>query len=378
MAKDYYTTLGVSKSATEAEIKKAYRTLAHKFHPDKASGNETKFKELNEAYQVIGNAEKRAKYDQYGESFEQMGGWGAATGGASWEDIMRGFRQGGGFGGSQGAGAGSSFSFDLGDIFSEFFGGGFQDRGSGTRSRSSRGRDIEASLEIEFNESIFGAEKMIELERFEKCSHCKGNRAEPGTAIVECTECKGSGEITQTRSTVFGMMRQTAICPRCKGEGKFPKQNCKKCNGDGMERARKKIKLTIPAGIKDGETLRLQNEGEISEDGARHGNLYVHIRAREHYKFKRKGDDVYSVEPISFTQAVLGDKIRVDTIDGKVDLKIPPGTAFGTSFKLKKKGAPHLRGYGAGDHFVTVKIVMPEHLSRRARKLLEELKEEGV
>ena len=371
MSKDYYKTLGVSKSASQDELKKAYRKLAHQYHPDKSGGDEAKFKEVNEAYQVLKDSEKRQKYDQFGTSFEQMGGWGAAH---SWEDVMQGFSQGFSGSGFQ-QGPFSGFSFDLGDIVSELFGGG----GGGFRqTRSARGRDIETVLEIDFTEAVFGVEKIVQLEKFDKCSHCKGNRAEPGTGIVQCHRCGGSGELTQTRQTILGAMRSTTTCPQCQGEGKLPKQNCRACNGDGMQRVRKKIKIKIPAGISDGETIRLQNEGEISEDLRNHGDLYVKIHVCDHYKFTRRGDDIYSNEPISFTTAALGDKIRVDTIDGKVDLTIQAGTDSGTIFKLKKKGVPHLRSYGRGDQYVTVKIVVPERLSRSAKKLLEELKSEGL
>ncbi|MEK9165761.1 MAG: DnaJ C-terminal domain-containing protein, partial [Patescibacteria group bacterium] len=347
MSKDYYQTLGVSKDATQDEIKKAFRKLAHQYHPDKAGGSEAKFKEINEAYQVLSNPEKRQKYDQFGSTFEQMGGWGNAN----WEDVMQGFRQGfreKGF--DFGGGGFSGFSFDLGDIFSEFLGGGGA-QGRTKVSRSSRGRDFEAVLDIDFNEAVFGGEKIIKLEKFDKCSHCQGNRAEPGTSIIQCKKCGGAGQIIKDRQTILGMMRSQSICLQCHGEGSLPKQNCKVCKGDGMERRVKKIKVNIPAGISDGETIRLQNQGEISEDLRNYGDLYVHVRARNHYKFKRQGDDIYSNEPISFTQAALGDKIRVDTIDGKVDLKVLAGTASGTVFKLKKKGVPHLRFYGRGDHY---------------------------
>lgn len=376
MSKDYYKILGVSKDATQEELKKAFRKLAHQYHPDKSTGNEAKFKEINEAYQVLKDAEKRKKYDQFGTSFEQMGGWGNAN----WEDVMQGFKQGfreGSFDFSGGQSGGfSGFSFDLGDIFSEFFGGG---SGGRTKAgRSSRGRDFEAVLDIDFNEAVFGGEKIITLEKFDKCSHCQGSRAEPGTSVIQCKKCGGAGQITENRQTILGVMRSQSICRECHGEGRLPKQNCRVCKGDGMERRVKKIKVKIPAGISEGETIRLQNQGEISEDLRNYGDLYVHVRVRNHYKFKRQGDDIYSNEPISFTQAALGDKIRVDTIDGKVDLKVPAGTASGTVFKLKKKGMPHLRFYGRGDHYVKVKIVVPQEMGSRAKKLLKELKEEGL
>ena len=380
MAKDYYNLLGVSKTATQDEIKKAYHKLAHKYHPDKAGGDEQKFKDINEAHQVLKDAEKRKKYDQFGASFEQMGGWESATGGAHWEDIMNAFRQGSGGGGQYQQGPfGGGFTFDLGDIFSEFFGGGdFGGQSSGTRRRSHRGRDVQVAIAIDFNESVFGTERTIELEKFDVCSRCSGNRAEPGTPIVSCTTCGGTGQITQTRSTILGVMRTSGACSVCQGEGKVAKQRCSVCNGDGMQRVKKKLKIKIPAGIQNEEAIRLQNEGEVSGDLSRYGDLYVQIHVKEHYKFARQGDDVYSNEPISFTVAALGGKIFADTVDGKVELKIPTGTPSGKVFKLKRKGVPHLHSYGRGDQYITVKIVVPEQISNSAKKLLRQLQEEGM
>lgn len=375
--KDYYKTLGVEKGATDEAIKKAYRKLAHEYHPDKATGNEAKFKEINEAYQVLKDTDKRQKYDQYGTSFDDMGGWG----GANWEDVMRGFRQGSGGGQSAGFDFGnqSGFSFDLGDIFSEFF-GGRSSAGAGGRStrRRSRGRDIETTIEIDFKESVFGVEKNIKMDKLDRCTVCHGNRAEPGTPIVECAQCGGRGQVQVTRQSFLGVISSTAVCPQCQGDGKIAKKKCAHCNGEGLERVAKTIKIKIPAGIANGESIRITGEGEVSDDLSSAGDLYVRLRVSGHYKFKRQADDIYSVEPITFTQAVLGGKIWVDTLDGKVNLKIPVGTASDTVFKLKKKGVPHLRTYGQGDHLVTVKIVVPEKLSRKGRKLLEELQGEGL
>ena len=380
MSKDYYETLGVAKGATQDEIKQAYRKLAHQYHPDKASGNEAKFKEVNEAYQVLKDQDKRAKYDQYGASFEQMGGW-QGTAGAPWEDIMRGFKQGrsqGGFGFQGAESSFSSFTFDLGDIFNEFFGGSQFSQNNGQTRRHSTGCDIEVELAILFDESQKGTEKIISFEKFDVCAHCQGNKAEPGTPIVTCTKCKGTGSVTHTQRTFLGVMQSTAPCGQCNGEGKIPQKKCTRCKGDGMERVEKKLKVKIPAGIADGETIRIQKEGEISSDLRRSGDMYVHIHVEEDHKFNRKGDDLYSKEPISYTQAVLGGKILVDTIDGKVELKIPPCTESGTIFKLAKKGITHLRSSGRGDHYVTVIISVPKNTSRRGRQILQELAQEGL
>jgi molecular chaperone DnaJ len=381
MSKDYYQILGISKNVSQEEIKQAFRKLAHQYHPDKAGGSEAKFKEINEAYQVLSNPEKRQKYDQFGASFEEMGGWG----GASWEDIMQAFRQGAGRGSRAGTGPFSGFSFSfgdlgLGDILSDFFGGEdiTSSFGSSGRGRVSRGRDTEVFLDLDFKDAVFGIEQVIEVRRREKCSRCHGNMAEPGTSIVSCKTCGGQGQVAQTRSTIFGTMRQVITCPACKGEGKLPKQNCLECKGEGTERVSKTLKVKIPAGIADGEAIRIPKEGNISDNLRTYGDLYVRVRVREHYRLKREGDDICSDELITFTQAVLGDKIRVETIDGKVDLKIPSGTASGTVFKLKKKGVPHLRSAGRGDHYVKVKIVVPREVSHKAKKLLEGLREEGL
>lgn len=356
MAKDYYSILGVSKSATEEEIKKAFRKEAHKHHPDKSGGNEAKFKEINEAYQVLGNKERRARYDQFGSSFEN----GQAGGGqANW----------GGFNGGQG------FNFnmdDLGDLFGGFgdmfgFGGG-----GGSRRRSSRGGDIEARLEITFMEAVFGTEKIVHLSKAVTCAQCSGSGAEPGSKVETCPQCQGKGRINQVQRTIFGQMQVQTICPTCQGEGKKITTPCKKCSGSGTTKERVELKVKIPAGIDTGESIRLTGQGEAGEKNAQAGDLYLHIIVQGDSRFQRHGATIYSQSHITFPQAALGTEIDVTTVDGEVSLKIPAGTQSGKTFILRGKGVPSLRGKSRGDHHVEVIVDTPSHLNKRQKQLLEE------
>ncbi len=357
MSKDYYSILGVQKGASEEEIKKAFRKKAHEYHPDKSGGDEAKFKELNEAYQVLGNKERRARYDQFGSSFEN-GQAGGARGGFQ-----------GGFGGADGFNINMD---DLGDIF-----GGFGDifgfgNGRGQKSRPARGSDIEARLEINFLEAIFGAEKTISFSKAVTCSHCKGEGAEPGSKIDTCSTCKGSGHVTQVQRTIFGQMQVQAVCPTCHGEGKMITKPCSKCSGSGVTKETVELTVKIPAGIDTGETIRLTGQGEAGPKGAPAGDLYLHIRVAADKRFNRQGENILSEVDISFPQAALGTSIDVETVDGIVTLKIPAGTQSGKVFMLKDKGVPSLRGRGRGDHLVTVIVKTPTNLSRQQKKLLEE------
>jgi len=360
MAKDYYEILGVSKGASQDEIKKAFRQKAHEHHPDKAGGNEAKFKEANEAYQVLGNAEKRRQYDQYGATFDQQGGFG---GGMNWEDFMRQAR---------GSGGGFDFGGDLGDIFGDLFGFG----GGARRGRSGRGRDIEIDITAPFRDAVFGGEKEIELYKNIKCEACHGSGSEPGSKIVNCASCKGSGQVRRVQHTVFGAFQSVATCPDCGGEGKKPEKLCGKCSGGGFVKASKRIRINIPSGISDAQVLKMSGEGEAGERGAAAGDLYIKVRVKPDSKFERDGDDILTTEHISFSQAALGDKIEVETLDGPVRLKIPDGTQTGKIFKLSDKGVPHLNHRGRGDHLVEIVVKTPAKLSRRAKQLLEELREE--
>lgn len=370
MAKDYYDILGVSRSASQDEIKKAYRKLAHKHHPDKASGEEEKFKEVNAAYQVLGKPDKRKQYDQFGSTSEQAGA-GAAAGGFSQEDFSRA-GGGGPFGGGFQQQNVEFDVGDLGDIFGDLFGFGRRGRSRGTR-QASRGNDIQTEMNIEFREAVFGAEKLIDLYKNVLCTHCSGNGAEPGTKIETCKTCGGNGQVEQVQRTILGALRSVVVCPDCHGEGKKVSKKCKQCHGEGRVKESEQIKVKIPAGISEGETIRLAGKGEAGLKGMTSGDLYIILRVRPDPEFKREGDDIFSETEISFSQAALGDKMSVNTLDGEVMLKIPAGTQSGKVFKLKEKGVPHLRTRGRGDHLVAINVVTPSKLSRKQKQLLEEL-----
>lgn len=360
MGKDYYNILGVDKNSSQEEIKKAFRQKAHQYHPDKAGGDEAKFKEVNEAYQVLGNAQKKAQYDQYGSAFEHA-------------------QNRGGFGGFEGfrdfSGYSSGFNVnmdDLGDIFGglgDIFGFG----GSGGRQKQARGNDIQAVLAIDFIESAFGAEKQINLKKKVKCGRCHGNAAEPGTKIETCKVCGGSGRVVKTQRTILGAMQVRAVCDNCGGEGKTYAQKCRQCGGTGVVYENASLDIKIPAGIDDGESIRLSGQGEAGEKGAPPGDLYIKIKVREHPLFHREGYDVYSKAKIKIYQAAAGGKIEVETVHGSVKLKIPAGTQSGAMFKLRNKGIPRLRGGGFGSHFVQVKVDIPSNLNRKQKDILRDL-----
>ena len=350
MGKDYYAILGVDKKASQVDIKKAFRALAHKYHPDKKDGNEEKFKEANEAYQALGNEKNRAKYDQFGS----------------------GFNPGQGPGGFDGMNINMD---DLGDIFGGFgdifgFGGGQQQ----ARHRSpQRGRDLEMSLELDFTEAVFGVEKKINLRKLVICDDCHGDGAEPGSRVDTCAECKGIGTVTRLQRTMLGNIQTKVVCPACGGEGKIIKNKCKKCGGSGRHLKDSVISTKIPAGIDDGETIRLSGQGEAGEKGAGTGDLYLHVRVKEDKDFKRFGYDISSKVKIGFTQAALGDKIDIKTVYGVVKLKIPEGTQSGTIFKLRGKGIVRLKTHGQGDHLIEVIVKTPDKLNRQQKSVLREL-----
>ncbi len=364
MGKDYYNILGVGKGSTQDEIKKAFRKKAHEYHPDKATGNEAKFKEINEAYQVLGDAKKRSQYDQFGSTFEQAKNQGGFAG-------FDGFRDASGF-----ANGFNVNMDDLGDIFGgigDIF--GFSSRGGQGRRRSGagRGRDIQVVLTIDFNEAVFGVEKQISLNKNVKCDHCRGNTAEPGSKIETCKVCGGSGRVTRVQRTILGNMQVQATCDNCGGEGKSYAQKCTKCGGSGVIKDRVNFKVKIPAGIDDGESIRLSGQGEAGEAGAAAGDLYIKIQVKPDRRFERNGYDIKTQAEISFTQAALGDKIEVETVEGPVKLIIPSGTQSGTIFKLRGKGMPRLQGSGRGDQFVKVIVKTPTSLNKKQKELLKEL-----
>jgi len=349
---DYYDVLGVPRGASDDEIKKAYRKLARQYHPDvnKDPGAEERFKQINEAYSVLSDPEKRAQYDQFGHAaFEDMG-------------------QGGGFGG---------FGFpgfdDLGDLFSEFFGG------FGTRQsqRPQKGADLRYELTLEFEEAAFGVETEITIPRTEICDHCHGNQAEPGTPIVTCPECNGSGQVRFVQQTPFGQFATTRTCPRCHGEGKTFDTPCSQCYGSGTQRKMARVKVKVPAGINDGQSLRLGGKGEAGRRGGPPGDLFVVVQVKPHKVFRREGQDVVIDVPISFVQAALGDEIEVPTLDGDVKLRIPEGTQSGKVLRLRNKGIPYLRGSGRGDQLVNIRVVTPTKLTAKQKELLREFAKAG-
>ena len=350
MAKrDYYEVLGIKKGASADEIKKAFRAQAVKHHPDQG-GDEEKFKELNEAHEVLSNPEKKQRYDQFGHA-----GVGGNAGGP-----------GAGFGG---AGAGG-FNFDfgdggLGDILGSFFGGG------AAGPQPQRGRDVEVALDLTFEEAVFGVEHEVSIDMQDVCDHCKGSRAEPGHDSKTCDTCGGKGQEIRVMRTPFGNIQQPSVCRTCAGEGSVPDKICTNCSGDGTKRKSKDVKLKIPAGIQDGAIIRLRSYGEKTRTGDS-GDLFVHIRVKAHKHFTREGDLILSEEKISMVEAALGTEIDVLTVDGKVKMKVPAGTQTGTDFKLSGHGVPHLKGSARGAHIVSVHVEIPTKLSKKQKDLLKE------
>ena len=354
--RDYYEVLGVSRSASEDEIKKAYRKLAKKYHPDLNPGNaeaEQKFKEVNEAYEVLSDSNKKARYDQFGFAGVDPN-YGAGAGG------------GGGFGGF------TDFDFgDLGDIFGSFFGGGFGGSTRSSRNGPQRGESIRVGVTVSFEEAAFGCEKEVTVDRVDQCPTCKGSGCEPGTTPEVCTQCGGSGQVQQRRQTPMGVFATTTTCPKCGGRGKIIHSPCKDCNGTGQQRKRKTIQVNIPAGIDNGQTISLRGQGNAGKNGGPAGDLLITVTVRPHQLFRREGNDVLCEAPITFTQAVLGGEMEIPTIDGKVKYDIPEGTQTGTTFRLRGKGIPNLNGRGRGDQYVTVYIETPRNLNREQKEALK-------
>lgn len=354
--RDYYEVLGVSKGASDDEIKKAHRKLAKKYHPDLNRDNPEaaeKFKELNEAYEVLSDKDKRAKYDQFGFAGVDPN-YGAGQGGF-----------GGGFGGFD--------MGDLGDIFGSFFGGGFG--GSSSRSRRNapqRGETLQQRIMLSFEEAAFGCEKEITINRTESCDECGGTGAEKGTSVETCSNCHGSGVVMQTQRTPLGMFQTQGACPNCRGTGKIIRKPCKKCGGTGKMRKSRTLKVKIPAGIDDGQSIQLRDQGNAGVNGGPSGDVIVTISIRPHPLFTRDGNNVICEIPISFPQAALGDTLQVPTIDGKVEYTIPEGTQTGTVFRLRGKGIQNVNGRGRGDQYVRVNIEVPTHLTDHQKHLLRD------
>lgn len=359
--RDYYELLGISKSASDDEIKKAFRKKAIEHHPDKAGGNEAKFKEINEAYEVLKDERKRQRYDQFGH---------AGVGSSAASDGAGGNPYAGFGGGSQ------NFDFGdlgLGDIFGSFFGGG-QGFGGGQRSQSARGRDVETDVELTFEQGIFGVEHKLKITLQDTCEHCKGTTAEPGYELKTCDTCKGSGQTVRVTRTVFGDIQQATVCNTCKGTGKVPEKVCTVCHGKGTQQKAQNITLKIPAGIDDGATIRLREQGEAVANGPK-GDLYVNIRVKPHKHFTREGDLILSEAHVSMIDASLGTEIDVETVDGPIRMKVPAGTQSGTDFKLSGHGVPHLKGSGRGAHIVTLIVDTPTKLSKHQQELLRDFQQ---
>jgi molecular chaperone DnaJ len=349
--RDYYEVLGIPRDADESAIKSAYRRLARQYHPDvnKSDDAEERFKEINEAHEVLSNAEKRQMYDRFGHAAAQ-GGFGQAGPGAGF----------GGFGG-------------FGDIFEEFF-GGFGGMRTGPRGPE-RGDDLRYDIEITFQEAVFGTEKEIEIPRLETCPVCQGSGAEPGTKPIRCPQCNGSGEVRRTQQTILGSFVSVSTCPRCNGEREIAPTPCTNCRGQKRVRVTRKLSVTIPAGVDDGMRIRLAGEGEPGGRGGPAGSLYVVLHVRPHPLFQRQEADILLELPVNIVQAALGAEIEVPTLDGKTRLTVPAGTQHGAVFRLRGKGVPILRSTRRGDQLITVHVIVPEKLNDKQRKLLKELGE---
>lgn len=363
MARDYYEILGLSKSASVDEIKSAYRKLSKEWHPDKHKGEkkaEEKFKEINEAYEALSDPKKKQMYDQFGTTGPGPGG---GPGGGPF-----GSAQGGGFDFSGFAGGGQRVDFS--DLFEGFFGGG---RGR-SGPREERGSDREVSITITFIESVSGVQRSLKIRRLNRCATCDGAGAASGSALKTCEECDGTGQVTRSSQSFFGLMQQRMQCPKCKGSGKVPEKPCKLCSGEGRIADDVTISIDIPAGIADGQSLRVRGEGDAARQQGTSGDLFVRISVTQDSRFVREGDDIQSAASVSVPDAILGTDIPVETVHGPVQLKIPAGTQSGQVFRIKHKGMPVLNTSRFGDHYVTVTVEIPAKLSREERKLVEEWK----
>ena len=353
--KDYYSILGVSKSASEEDIKKAFRTLAHKYHPDKKGGDEQKFKELSEAYAVLSDKKKRAEYDTYGRTFSGGGAPGGGFGGFDFSNFE-------GFANGQGV------EFDLGDIFGDVFGGG------GRRPR--RGRDISIDVEIPFRDAIFGTERRMLINKLSTCDACDGSGAKKGSGLITCASCNGKGQMKESRNTFFGTFTSTRSCPACKGRGEVPKETCSACHGEGVLKKQEEIHVVIPGGAENGEMIRMPGRGEAAP-GVPAGDLYVKIHVRQDKLFTRDGMNLVTALSIKLSDALLGANYKIRTLDGETDLAIPQGVAQGEFLRIRGKGVPSPRGT-RGDLLVRIDIEFPKKLSKKAREAIENLRKEGI
>lgn len=365
---DFYSILGVSKNASQDEIKKAFRKKAHELHPDKG-GDEKAFKEVNEAYQVLGDEQKRKTYDQFGHAnYQQMGGQG-------------GFNGAGGFGGFGNGFEGVNINFDdlgdLGDVIGNMF--GFGGRGSGQRaSGHARGRNVETSVTIDLMEAFKGVQKDLHLRMNVKCSSCEGSGAEKGSKRVSCKTCQGQGRVIRMQQTPFGAFQTAVPCSACEGVGTIPEKVCSSCKGKGIVVSEKSLRVQIPAGIDDGETIRITGEGESAPFGGGAGDLFVRVQVKSDARFEREGNHIRTQKFVPMSLFMLGGTIAIQTIDGTAELSIPSGSAAGTEFRMKGYGFSSLHGKGRGDHYVTLQPEIPKKLSREQKELLEQLKKLGL
>lgn len=358
--RDYYEILGLKKGASEEEIKKAYRTLAHQHHPDKTGGDDAKFKEINEAYQTLGDVKKRAHYDQFGHAHPGggPGGFGQGFGGFDFSNF-----QGGDF---QGFG-------DLGDVFGEMFGMGR--RSGGARQR--RGSDIETVVRVSFHNAAFGIDETVELYKPSACEKCSGTGVAPGSKLKDCAKCGGRGQVRQAQRTILGTFESVTTCPECEGLGKIPEKPCDECHGTGVRKQQQKLTVRIPAGIDDGERIRITGAGEAAPRGGRPGDLYIQVRVQPDKRWERDGFDLRSEIKVTMSEAALGATKEVETLDGPVKLKVPAGSQSGDEIQLRGCGVTRLGHNSRGDHYFTVRVDIPKKLSRKAKELLEELQKEG-
>ncbi len=355
MSQDYYKTLGIDKSASKDDVKKAFRKLAAQYHPDKKTGDEAKFKEISEAYAVLGDEKKRAEYDTYGQSYASGAGQGG-FGGFNWSDFQQ-------------AAGGQGFEFDLGDMFGDMFGGGQR------QSRQHRGRDISIDIELSFEDAIFGTKRSILITKNATCDTCHGDGAKPGTEMKTCETCNGQGRVREVRNTFMGQVQTVRECNICNGSGKIPKERCGVCAGSGIVRKQEEIDINVPAGIENGEMIRMSGRGE-AVSGGQPGDLYIKIHVKPHARIRREGINLYSDLHIKLTDALLGTTYKVATLDGAMEIKIPAGIKHGELLRIKGKGVPHQNS--RGDFMVKVQIDLPQKLSRKAKKLIEDLKAEGI
>lgn len=354
--KDYYSVLGLEKGAPKDEVKKAFRKLAAKYHPDKKTGDEVKYKEITEAYAVLGDDKKKAEYDAYGHSFAGANG-GGGFGGFSWGDFQQGF-------------GGQQFEFDINDIFQNF---GFA---GGRRQQAVRGSDISIEINLSFSDAIFGIKRTVLVTKNVTCTHCDGTGAEKGTEMVTCDTCGGNGRVHENRQSILGTFSTVRECDVCGGKGKVPKTKCRHCSGQGVVRSQEEITFTVPAGIQNGEVIRLTGKGEAIQ-GGQPGDLYIKVSVESHSTITRDGNNLYAKLPVKLTDALLGAEYRVNTLDGEVTIAIPPGISHGELLRIKDKGVP-MDSTQRGDFMVRVQVETPKNLSKKAKDIIEDLRKEGI